>query len=47
VDGPVNAVRAQIAALGGDVTKRLGAQGARLDEARRALEQRLPGLRLP
>ena len=47
VDGPVNAVRAQIAALGGDVTKRLGAQRARLDEARRALEQRLPGLRLP
>jgi len=47
VDGPVNAVRAQIATLGGDVTKRLGAQRARLDEARRALEQRLPGLRLP
>ena len=47
VDGPVNAVRAQIAALGGDVTKRLGAQRARLDETRRALEQRLPGLRLP
>jgi len=47
VDGPVNAVRAQIAALGGNVTKRLGAQRARLDEARRALEQRLPGLRLP
>jgi len=46
-DGPVNAVRAQIATLGGDVTKRLGAQRARLDEARRALEQRLPGLRLP
>jgi uncharacterized protein (TIGR03545 family) len=47
VDGPMNAVRAQIATLGGDVTKRLGAQRARLDEARRALEQRVPGLRLP
>ena len=47
VDGPVNAVRDQVAALGGDVTKQLGAQRAQLEEARRALEQRLPGLRLP
>ena len=47
VDGPVNAARARVAALGGEVTKRLGAERARLDDARRALEQRLPGVRLP
>jgi hypothetical protein len=46
VDGPVRAARAQVATLG-DVTKRLGGERARLDEARRALEQRMPRLRLP
>lgn len=44
-------VRAQVAALSGDLTGRLGAERARLDQAQQALEQRLReltrGLRLP
>ena len=46
-DGPMSAARSKVAALGGEVTGRLGGQRAQLDQARRALEQRLPGLRLP
>ena len=54
VDGQVAPVVAQVTALGGgDVTRRLGDQRAQLDDARKALEQRLreltrlPGVRLP
>jgi uncharacterized protein (TIGR03545 family) len=54
VDGHVAPVVAQVTALGGgDVTRRLGAQRAQLDDARKVLEQRLreltrlPGVRLP
>jgi len=54
VDRHVAPVVAQVTALGaGDVTRRLGGQRAQLDDARKALEQRLreltrlPGVRLP
>ena len=53
VDAQVAPVLAQVKALGGDVTGRLGGQRAQLDDARKALEQRLrelsrlPGVRLP
>jgi len=53
VDGQVAPVLAQVKALGGDVTGRLGGQRAQLDDARKGLEQRLreltrlPGVRLP
>jgi uncharacterized protein (TIGR03545 family) len=53
VDGQVTHVRSQVAALGADVTRRLGGQDALLADARKTLEQRLreltklPGLRLP
>jgi len=54
VDGHVAPVVAQVTALGGgDLTRRLGGQRAQLDDARKALEQRLreltrlPGVRLP
>jgi len=53
VDGHVAPVVAQVTALGGDMTRRLGGQQAQLDDARKALEQRLrdftrlPGVRLP
>jgi hypothetical protein len=53
VDGHVAPAVAQVTALGGDVTRRLGGQRAQLDDARKALEQRLreltrlPGVRLP
>ena len=53
VDPQVAPVVAQVTALGGDVTRRLGGQRAQLDGARKALEQRLrelpglPGVRLP
>jgi uncharacterized protein (TIGR03545 family) len=53
VDGHVAPAVAQVTALGADVTRRLGGQRAQLDDARKALEQRLreltrlPGVRLP
>jgi len=53
VDPQVAPVVAQVTALGGDATRRLGGQRAQLDDARKALEQRLreltrlPGVRLP
>ena len=53
VDGQVAPVLAQVKALGGDVTGRLGGQRVQLDDARKGLEQRLreltrlPGVRLP
>src|SRR5206468_8730369 len=53
VGGHVAPAVAQVTALGGDVTGRLGGQRAQLDDARKALEQRLreltrlPGVRLP
>ena len=48
VDPLVAPVVAQVTALGGDVPRRLGGQRAQLDDARRALEQRLRELtRLP
>ena len=53
VNGHVAPAVAQVTALGGDVTRRLGGQRAQLDDARKALEQRLreltrlPGVRLP
>jgi len=53
VDGQVAPVLAEVKALGGDVTGRLGGQRAQLDDARKALEQRLreltrlPGVRVP
>jgi len=53
VDGPVAPVLAKVTVLGGDVTRRLGGERTQLDDARKALEQRLreltglPGMRLP
>ena len=53
VDGQVAPVLAKVNALGGDVTRRLGGERTQLDDARKALEQRLraltglPGMRLP
>ena len=53
VDGQVAPVLAKVTALGGDVTRRLGGERTQLDDARKALEQRLraltglPGMRLP
>jgi len=53
VDGQVAPVLAKVTALGGDVTRRLGGERTQLDDARKALEQRLraltgiPGVRLP
>ncbi len=53
VDGPVAPVLAKVTVLGGDVTRRLGGERTQLDDARKALEQRLraltglPGVRLP
>jgi len=53
VDGQVAPVLAKVTALGGDVARRLGGERAQLDDARKALEQRLreltrlPGVRLP
>lgn len=48
VERQAGPVRARAAALTGDITKRLGAERARLDEAQKALERRLrlPGLRV-
>jgi uncharacterized protein (TIGR03545 family) len=53
VEREAGPVRAQVAALTSEVTERLGGQRAQLDQAQKALEQRLkelarlPGLRLP
>jgi len=53
VDGQVAPVLAKVTVLGGDVTRRLGGERTQLDDARKALEQRLraltglPGMRLP
>ena len=53
VDGQVAPVLAKVTALGGDMARRLGGERAQLDDARKALEQRLreltglPGVRLP
>ncbi len=53
VDGQVAPVLAKVNSLGGDVTRRLGGERTQLDDARKALEQRLraltglPGVRLP
>ena len=53
VDGQVAPVLAKVTVLGGDVTRRLGGERTQLDDARKALEQRLraltglPGVRLP
>jgi len=53
VDGQVAPVLAKVTALSGDVTRRLGGERTQLDDARKALEQRLreltrlPGVRLP
>ena len=47
------AARAQVAAVAGDIPQQLGVQQAQLEQAQRALEQRLkeltrlPGVRLP
>jgi len=53
VDGQVAPALAKVTALGGDVTRRLGGERTQLDDARKALEQRLrtltglPGVHLP
>src|SRR5438034_11238237 len=41
VDGQVAPVLAKVTVLGGDVTRRLGGERTQLDDARKALEQRL------
>ena len=53
VDKEAAAARTQVAAVAGDIPQQLGVQQAQLEQAQRALEQRLkeltrlPGVRLP